>query len=188
MPWSPGSAPSYTDYTVSVLQRAISRPATSFGHRWSSLTRLWCPTTRMTIQCTRAIIIRGGIKKSALRLTKFSPTIVAIEVRPIPIDITGDSLITSRSMCCLCLCSSHNQNLDGDIDIRFYTSPLYIIVKNLGWKFFLWEILILKLIKDKKENALWLILVWDWNTFKPEIDETLLYITCCKKTPMFPLS
>lgn len=80
------------------------------------------------------------------------------------------------------LCSSHNQNLDGDIDIRFYTSPLYIIVKNLGWKFFLWEILILKLIKDRKENVLWLILVWDWNTIKSEIDETLL------SPPRFPLS
>lgn len=184
MPWSPGSAPSYTDYTVSVLQRAISRSATSFGHRWSSLTRLWCPTTRMTIQCTRAIIIRGGIKKSALRLTKFSHWSSSDPDR-----YNGwffDNL--SQHVLFVHLCSSHNQNLDGDIDIRFYTSPLYIIVKNLGWKFFLWEILILKLIKDKKENALWLILVWDWNTFKPEIDETLLYITCCKKTPMFPLS
>lgn len=81
--------------------------------------------------------------------------------------------------------SSHNQNLDGDIDISFYTSPLYIIVKNLWWKFFLWEILILKLIKDRKENALWLILVWDWNTIKPEIDETLL-LHVVRKLPGFP--
>lgn len=44
-----------------------------------------------------------------------------------------------------------------------------------------------KLIKDRKENALWLMIVWDrlYNTIKPDRDENLL-LNVVRKLPGFP--